>query len=387
MRFFHLSDLHIGKTLHGYSLKEDQEHILNEVVEYAGKLCPDAVVISGDIYDKAAPSAEAVSIFDTFLTELAALRPKVPVLLISGNHDSAKRLDYARRILADQQIYIAGQVPAQLGEHMEKVSLIDGFGEVDFYLLPFLKPGYVRALFAEKELSTYSEAVSAMIEREQIDFSRRNILVSHQFYTRKGQESVTCDSEIFSVGGIDNVDSHIVEAFDYVALGHLHGSQTVGDEHIRYCGTLLKYSVSEASHEKALHVVELGEKGQPVKIEKLPLHPKRDVRIYCGELDEILEAAQKEEKDCIEDYVSITLTDEKELYKPKEQLERVFSHILEIRLDNARIRKKLAFDNEEVILRSPVCVFADFFREMQGRELSEEERKVVETVAETAGGR
>lgn len=384
MKFFHLSDLHIGKILHGYSLKEDQEHILEEVVAYAKEIRPDAVVIAGDIYDKSVPSAEAVSVFDEFLTKLCAIEPKIPVLLIAGNHDSAQRLDYLSRILGSQQIYIAGRVPAQREERLKKVTLTDSYGEVDFYLLPFLKPGYIRGLFEEEAPETYSEAVLKMIEREEIDWSRRNVLVSHQFYTGTEKEILTCDSETFSVGGIDNVDCRVIEKFDYAALGHLHRAQTTGKAQICYCGTLLKYSVSEAEQEKALHVVELGAKGEAVRLEQFCVHPLRDVRIYRGELEAIIESVNGQEEKCGEDYVSITLTDEGELYKPKEQLEKVFSHILELRLDNSRTRKKLEFDNEEVTLRSPLTVFADFFREMQGRELSLEEQRIVEEAVEAA---
>lgn len=388
MRFFHLSDLHIGRTLHGYSLKEDQEHILGEVVEYAEKLRPDAIVIAGDIYDRPAPSAEAVTIFDGFLTALAKITPAIPVLMIAGNHDSAGRLDYARRILENQNIYIAGKVPSREDPetcgHIRKVTLRDAFGEVDFYLLPFLKPGYVRGLFADSQETdseeaprTYSKAVARMIEREHIDWTRRNVLVSHQFYTGAGQEMATCDSEIFSVGGIDNVDIRGIRNFDYAALGHLHGAQRAGTEYIRYCGTLLKYSVSEAKQEKSLHMVELAEKGSAVKIEKLPLHPLRDVQVLRGDLEDILQSAVSD------DYVSITLTDDTEHYRPKEQLERRFSHILEIRVDNERTRRRLHWEEEEEPAGTPLSVFSEFFEEMQGRAMSEEEETMMEHVMDT----
>ncbi len=388
MRFFHLSDLHIGRTLHGYSLKEDQEHILGEVVEYAKKLRPDAIVIAGDIYDRPAPSAEAVTIFDGFLTALTKITPAIPVLMIAGNHDSAGRLDYARRILENQNIFIAGKVPSREDPetcgHIRKVTLRDAFGEVDFYLLPFLKPGYVRGLFTDSQETdsedvprTYSEAVARMIEREHIDWTRRNVLVSHQFYTGAGQEMMTCDSEIFSVGGIDNVDIRGIQNFDYAALGHLHGAQRAGEEYIRYCGTLLKYSVSESRQEKSLHMVELAEKGGAVKIEKLPLHPLRDVQVLRGTLEDILQSAVSD------DYVSITLTDDTEHYRPKEQLERRFSHILEIRVDNERTRRRLHWEEEEEPAGTPLSVFSEFFEEMQGRAMSEEEEAMMEHVMDT----
>ena len=378
MRFFHLSDLHIGKQLHHYSLKEDQEHILGEIIEYAGKLHPDAVVIAGDIYDKPVPSAEAVTLFDDFLTRLAKIRPQIPVMIISGNHDSADRLRYAAGILKKEKIYLAGSVPQKEEEHIEKVALKDEWGEVNFFLLPFLKPAYVRRLFEENPPETYSDALNRLIKRENINFKdERNVLVSHQLYMGSYLPE-TCDSETISIGGLDQIDITGVEPFDYVALGHLHGKQKVKDEHIRYCGTPLKYSVSEASHTKALTVVTLGEKGESVKIEEYPLHPLRDVRKITGKLKEIL----KEERSP-EDYVSITLTDETDPYHPKEQLETVFSKILEVRIDNTRTRTKW-MEAEELVLKTPEENFADFFEKMQGRTMDPEEETLILQILEEA---
>lgn len=378
MRFFHLSDLHIGKQLHHYSLKEDQEHILGEIIEYAGKLHPDAVVIAGDIYDKPVPSAEAVTLFDDFLTRLAKIRPQIPVMIISGNHDSADRLRYAAGILKEEKIYLAGSVPQKEEEHIEKVALKDEWGEVNFFLLLFLKPAYVRRLFEENPPETYSDAVNRLIKRENINFKdERNVLISHQFYMGSYLPE-TCDSETISIGGLDQIDITGVEPFDYVALGHLHGKQKVKDEHIRYCGTPLKYSVSEASHTKALTVVTLGEKGKSVKIEEYPLHPLRDVRKITGKLKEIL----KEERSP-EDYVSITLTDETDPYHPKEQLETVFSKILEVRIDNTRTRTKW-MEAEELVLKTPEENFADFFEKMQGRTMDPEEETLILQILEEA---
>ena len=378
MRFFHLSDLHIGKQLHHYSLKEDQEHILGEIIEYAGKLHPDAVVIAGDIYDKPVPSAEAVTLFDDFLTRLAKIRPQIPVMIISGNHDSADRLRYAAGILKEEKIYLAGSVPQKEEEHIEKVALKDEWGEVNFFLLPFLKPAYVCRLFEENPPETYSDAVNRLIKRENINFKHeRNVLISHQFYMGSYLPE-TCDSETISIGGLDQIDITGVEPFDYVALGHLHGKQKVKDEHIRYCGTPLKYSVSEASHTKALTVVTLGEKGKSVKIEEYPLHPLRDVRKITGKLKEIL----KEERSP-EDYVSITLTDETDPYHPKEQLETVFSKILEVRIDNTRTRTKW-MEAEELVLKTPEENFADFFEKMQGRTMDPEEETLILQILEEA---
>lgn len=432
MRFFHLSDLHIGKQLHHYNLKEDQEHILQEVVRYARELAPDAIVIAGDIYDKSAPSAEAVEIFDAFLTQLAELtvpdvcgeaeklhdapnpahafdsdyafesarafepadlrgsaKRHIPILIIAGNHDSAQRLDYAGEILKRQHIFIAGRAPETVDEHICKVTLTDAYGEIDFWLLPFFKPGYVRGVFAlnvqgdERAPESYQEAVKRLLEREHIDLTRRNVLVSHQFYTGADGEMLTCDSENIQVGGIDRIDSGVISQFDYAALGHLHGAQRAGQEHVRYCGTLLKYSVSESEQEKTLHVVDVKAKGESVVVTNYPLHPLHDVRKVRGRLEEILKNAGQGTAD---DYISITLTDEVEPYKPKEQLERVFSHILEVRMDNTRTRKKLEETEEVLKIQDPCALFGEFFREVQGRELTEEETDILQKCCSNAAG-
>ena len=385
MKFFHLSDLHIGKQLHRYNLKEDQQVILKEVITYAKELRPDAIVIAGDIYDKSVPSAEAVNVFDEFLTDLSEITPEIPILIISGNHDSPDRLKYASEILKRHHIYLAGNVPERPEEHIEKVTLRDAYGEVNFYLLPFMKPAYVKNIFADGTPETYSDAVKEIIKREKIDYKdKRNVLVSHQFYVgEKAESPETCDSEVFSVGGIDNVDIGSVKEFDYVALGHLHGAQCIGKPEIRYCGTLLKYSVSESTQNKSLTVVTLKAKGEKPEIENYPLHPLRDVRKKKGTLDEIIKEAQETEKD---DYISITLTDEIDPYKPKEQLERIFSHILEIRVDNQRTRTKLKEMDEELVMKDPFTSFAEFYKEMQGREMNGEEETIMKEIFDKAKG-
>lgn len=385
MKFFHLSDLHIGKQLHRYNLKEDQQVILKEVITYAKELRPDAIVIAGDIYDKSVPSAEAVNVFDEFLTDLSEITPEIPILIISGNHDSPDRLKYASEILKRHHIYLAGNVPERPEEHIEKVTLHDAYGEVDFYLLPFMKPAYVKNIFVDGTPETYSDAVKKIIKREKIDYKdKRNVLVSHQFYVgEKAESPETCDSEVFSVGGIDNVDIGSVKEFDYVALGHLHGAQCIGKPEIRYCGTLLKYSVSESTQNKSLTVVTLKAKGEKPEIENYPLHPLRDVRRKKGTLDEIIKESRETEKD---DYISITLTDEIDPYKPKEQLERIFSHILEIRVDNQRTRTKLKEMDEELVMKDPFTSFAEFYNEMQGREMNGEEETIMKEIFDKAKG-
>lgn len=381
MKFFHLSDLHIGKQLHHYNLKEDQRAILSEIIQYAKELQPDAILIAGDIYDKSVPSAEAVSIFDDFLTELSEITPAISVLLIAGNHDSAERLEFASSILGRHHIHIAGMPPRTPSEHIKQVRLDDAFGPVNFFLLPFLKPGYVRGVFETEIPQTYHDAVAQMLAREELPANERNVLLTHQFYTNQQVYPETCDSETISIGGLDNVDISVLKDFDYAALGHIHGPQNFSIPHIRYCGTPLKYSVSECNHRKSLTVVTLSEKGTPPALEYLPLHPLRDVRKMHGPLDDILSAADTHSCD---DFVSITITDEIEPYKPKDQLEDVYSHILEIRVDNQRTRGKLESFDDLIPITNPLDAFLDFYQEIQGHPASAEETALITTLIQQA---
>lgn len=380
MKFFHLSDLHIGKQLHYYSLKEDQTVILDQIVEMARNLKPDAILIAGDVYDKSIPSGEAVTIFDDFLTKLSRLEPVIPILIISGNHDSAERLDYASGILNRHQIHIAGMPPRSADEFIKKVVLTDSVGEVNFYLLPFIKPGYVRNVF-EDEIDTYDSAVRKMIEREKLDLSARNVLLSHQFYTAGSCLPSTSDSEVKTVGGLDNVDISAIQGFDYVALGHIHRPQKMGIESIRYCGSPLKYSLSECNDNKCLTQVTLGPKGEPPVIEQLPLVPIRNIREVRGLLEDILEMADGVGRD---DYISVTITNEIDPYRPKEQLEEVYSHLLEVKVDNNRTRSKGEILMEVVNVSDPLEVFAQFFQSMQGRDLDEEELQLMTEIVNHA---
>ncbi len=378
MKFFHLSDLHIGKQLHRYSMAAEQRDILDQLVALAKEEQPDAVIVAGDIYDSAVPSAESVSLFDHFLTALSELKPQPDIFLIAGNHDSARRLDFASSILARHHVHIAGMPPVREDEFIKRVTLTDAYGEVDFYLLPFVKPSYVRGLFPEETL-TYDLAVRRLLERETICEERRNVMISHQFYTAGASGPAVCDSEVRLVGGIENVDVSILQPFDYAALGHIHRPQKIGSERYRYCGTPLAYSVSEAGEEKSVTVVELLEKGEAPVLRTLPLISLRQVRKLVGTLADILAGADACSRD---DYVSITLTDEVEAYQPKERLEECFDHILEIRIDNARTRNILSFTKETESL-DPYEAFCRFFTEINGRELTEQEDMLLKRIWET----
>lgn len=381
MRFIHLSDLHIGKQLHHYSLLEEQRAMLQQVVEHVKNEKPEAVLIAGDIYDTPVPSAEAISVFDEFLTELDGLKQQLTICVIAGNHDSARRLDYAREILAKHAIHIVGMPPLLQEERVKTVSLQDAYGEVMFYLLPFVKPVYLKKIFPEESLS-FSDTVRRLLEREDIDVTKRNVLVSHQFFAGGGEVPVTSDSEVHVVGGIDNVDVGVLEAFDYAALGHIHRSQKIGSEKNYYCGTIFPYSISEAEDEKTIILVELGEKGVEPVITRLPLRLPRRVRKLRGTIEEILALTEGE---VCHDYVSITLTDEVEASRPRELLEENYDHILEIKIDNARTRKLLELGDIETENLAPYEAFCNFFLELNGREMTEVEDTLLKEVLQEGG--
>lgn len=385
MRIFHLSDLHIGKQLHYYSLKENQQAVLFQIVNLAKKRRPDVILLCGDIFDRSVPSGEAYTIFDEFLQSLSKIRPKIPVLVIAGNHDSAQRLNYASSFLEKHQIYVSAMAPIEEGEYLKKVVLKDEHGAVNFYLLPFLKPGYVRHLFEEGVVTDYESAVREILNREQVDYRERNVLLSHQFYTNQGEKPETCDSEtsVITVGGLDNIDVSVIERFDYAALGHIHGAQMVKLPHIRYSGTPLKYSVSEEFHNKAITLVTLGAKQEEVEITSIPLKPIQEVRRERGLLKEIIGRGTQE--NC-HDFISVTLTDEKEPYRPKEQLEEVYDFILELRVDNTRTRNILESKEEEHILLHPMEAFRAFYQEMQHQPMNEEEEGIVASILDQWGG-
>lgn len=373
MKFFHLSDLHIGKQLHLYSLKEEQRAVLNEIIQYAEKEKPQAIVIAGDVYDKSVPSAEAVAVFDEFIRKLSELSLKI--LVISGNHDSPERLEFAGSLLEKQGLYIAGLPPVNESDHIKKVVLCDEEGEVCFWLLPFLKPSYVRGIFPEKENLSYTEAVKMLLEREEMDLSVRNVLVTHQFFTASGKEPLRSDSETVYVGGAGNVDISAVQNFDYVAMGHIHKAQSVGEERFRYCGTLLKYSAGESKDTKTLTSVTLGKKGESLKIEELPLRPIRDVQQLKGRFEELMKLGT-------EDYVSLTLTDEKMPYQPREQLEKVFPNILELKVENTRTKRELSGFLKEAVQAEPCVLFENFYEEIHGIAMTKEEKKLVGEILE-----
>lgn len=373
MKFFHLSDLHFGKQLHGYELTMEQRHVIMQLVDAVGREKPDAIIIAGDIYDRTVPSAAAMGLLDELFGELEALsEPDRPVrlLVIAGNHDSAGRLRYGSAFLKRHHIHVAVLPPCEDGERIERVTLTDEYGEVDFYLLPFVKPGMLRHREGAENLKTSEEAVRYLLAKEEIDWTKRNVLVSHQFYVNGAKKPIRCDSEApgLFVGGLDEVSTELVADFDYVALGHIHSPQNV-EPHIRYSGTPYPYSTSEAGQEKSLTVAELGKKGD-LQIRTIPLLPLRQVRRLKGTMEELVSLNGGE---VCHDYVSITLTDEDVMEQPKEYLEHYYDHMLELQIDNSRIRQELGEEISDIQVLTPLDAFQAFFASTAGRGMTEEE--------------
>ena len=383
MKFFHLSDLHIGLKLMNRDLREEQMDILRQVTDLAREEQPDAIVIAGDIYDKAVPAAEAVEVFDSFITELKRAVPEAEMMLISGNHDSGLRLNCFREILDEQKVHMIGLPPRREEEYIEKVTLQDEFGPVNFYLLPFVKPSMVKQIVGVDENGnnlSYDATLHKLIAREEVNTAERNVLVSHQFYLPVGEnaESVErMDSEIRTVGNIDAVASDVLEAFDYAALGHIHKSMKVGSELYRYCGTPLACSVSEAGQQKGVIMVEIGEKDSrtSVKITVLPLKPLREVRIIKGSLEEVLVQA-------CEDFVTVILTDRVDLdiMDMQDRIRMAFPYLLEIRrevLRKADYSEQLMAEKEQ----DPFELCCSFLKD-----LDDEEKTILRDVIHTVQG-
>ena len=371
MKLIHLSDLHLGKRVNDFPMLEDQAYILDRVLEIAGEEQPDAVLIAGDVYDKTVPSAEAVALLDDFLVKLADR--SLPVLLISGNHDSPERLAFANRLMEGRGVYIA---PVYHGE-VSPVTLEDDRGPVDFWLLPFLKPAHIRRFFPEEGVESFTDAMACAIRHMPLDPARRNVLVTHQFVTGAAR----CESEEVSVGGADNVDASVFAPFDYVALGHLHGPQNVGGERIRYCGTPLKYSFSEAGHQKSVTIVELGEKGS-LEVRAVSLLPQRDMVELRGSFAQLKspEFYGQVDRDA---YVRVILTDESDIYDAMGQLRPVYPNLMALDYDNLRTRSGAVVLEEADVKRDPLELFADFYQQQNHQPMSEEQRRYLTELLET----
>lgn len=379
MKWIHLGDLHIGKTVAGFSMLEDQQFIFRQIINYVHLEQVDAVLIAGDVYDKALPGAEAVKLCDRFLTELCDLG--VSVLVISGNHDSPERLAFAREILQKQGLYMAGSYQGQL----ERVDLEDRFGTVHFYFLPFTRPGLVKRYLGHEGIESYQDAVQAVLESAQLDQSARNVLLSHQFYAGSGSEPERSESETGPVGGLDRIDSSMLEGFDYVALGHLHGPQQIGRETIRYAGSPLKYSFSEVLQRKSIPLVELREKGD-ITITLLPLNPLRDLRRLKGPLAALLGEAVAGQGNR-EDYLQVILTDEQELHDAIGKLREAYPNVMSLGFENQRTRAEADWTREaQLEQKNPFQLFEEFYAMQNGSGMEPEEARIVLTMLNELGG-
>ena len=364
MKLIHLSDLHLGKRVNEVSMIQDQEYILLQILQIIDDEKPQAVLIAGDVYDKSIPSGEAVTLLDDFLCRLAIRN--VPVMLISGNHDSPERLAFGNRLLEHSGIHISPVYDGQL----TPITLPDHLGEVDFWLLPFVKPAHVKRFFPEETVETYTDACRVAVEKMAMDSGRRNVLLTHQFVTG----AATCDSEQISVGGSDNVDASVFGVFDYVALGHIHGPQNIGSNRVRYCGTPLKYSFSEAEHFKSVTVVELGKKGE-LHLHTVPLIPKHDMRIIRGSFEELTQPSFYQGT-ATDDYLQVILTDEEDIPEAVGKLRTIYPNVMKLTYDNTRTRSnQLIQGAEDVERKSPLQLFGELYEQQNNQPMSPQQEE------------
>lgn len=372
MKFIHLSDLHLGKRVNEFSMLEDQEYILTKIINIIDEEKPEGVIIAGDVYDKSVPSAEAVELFDDFLVRLA--KRDLKVFVISGNHDSAERIAFGGRLMDKSGIYMSPVFDGKI----DPITLTDNYGDVNIYMLPFIKPSNVRRFYPENEIVTYTDAVKTVIDNMEIDTSKRNILITHQFVTG----AVRSESEDISVGGTDNVDASVFEGFDYVALGHIHRSQKCVSDYIRYSGTPLKYSFSEAKDNKTITVVEMNAKDD-ITLDFIPLVPKRDMVEIKGTYDELTLKNFYENTTYQDDYIHITLTDEEDIPDVLTKLRVIYKNIMKLDYDNKRTRTMNKIDGaENVKKKTPFEHFSEFYELQNGQPLSDEQTEFVSDIIE-----
>lgn len=366
MKIMHLSDLHIGKKVNEYSMLQDQIYILKEILRIIDDEKVETVIIAGDVYDRSLPPNEALGLFDEFLYQLSGRN--VNVFVISGNHDSPERISYGGRMMTENKIFLS---PVYDG-NVKPITLNDDYGEVNFYLLPFVRPADIRRYFPDENIENYTDAVKVAIDNMNVDFNERNILVTHQFVT--GAE--LSESEDIIVGGTDNVSGEVFDGFDYVALGHIHREQTVGKDNIRYCGTPLKYSFSEAKNIKSVTILDFNDKGN-IEYSKIPLTPFRDMREIRGTYYELTLKSNYESTNT-EDYLHITLTDEEDIPDAIGKLRSIYPNIMKLDYDNLRTRGSGTVDAiENIESKSPFELFADLFKQQNNQDMSEEQEEIM----------
>jgi exonuclease SbcD len=367
MRILHLSDLHIGKRLKEYSMLEDQKYILSQILEICDNEKIECVVIAGDVYDKTVPPAEAVLVFDNFIYSVT--ERKIPVVMISGNHDSAERIAFGGRIMSAGGVYIS---PVYSGK-IEPVVLEDEYGEVNFYLLPFVRPTTVRQYHSDRKIESFTDAMEAVVDNIEIDSTKRNIMVTHQFVTG----SQLSQSEEFFIGGTENIDGGIFEKFDYVALGHIHRPQFAGSKKIRYCGSQLKYHFDEVNQEKTYTIADIDEKGN-VEITEIPVEPIRQVKAYKGSYEKLTDKSFYSNINT-EDYIYITLTDEEDIPDAMNKLRVIYPNLMKLDYDNTRTRSVGHVEAETRIQTlSPLELFSQFYETQNGQPLSAEQEQIAQ---------
>lgn len=369
MKLFHLSDLHIGKRVNEFSMIEDQKYILTQILYAADQEKPDGILISGDVYDRTIPTAEAVQVFDAFLTRLS--EQKIPAFIISGNHDSAERLAFGSSLMGKSGIYFSKVYDGTV----EKIPMQDAYGTVWIYLLPFLRPSTIRHALPERaeEVRSAADAVRIALEQTKIDEKERNVLLAHQFVT----EAKRCDAEELQVGDVDQIPAELFASFEYVALGHIHSPQKVGRETVRYCGAPLKYSFSEAGQEKSITVVELKEKSS-VDLRTIPLKPLHDLRKIRGTYLEVTAKSFYENRDC-EDYLQVTLTDEEDVPDGMAKLRTIYPNLMRLEYDNKRTRSNAEVRAaERVEEKSELELFQEFYELQNNQSMTEVQEQFVE---------
>ena len=369
MKLFHLSDLHIGKRVNEFSMIEDQKYILTQILYAADQEKPDGILISGDVYDRTIPTAEAVQVFDAFLTRLS--EQKIPAFIISGNHDSAERLAFGSSLMGKSGIYFSKVYDGTV----EKIPMQDAYGTVWIYLLPFLRPSTIRHALPERaeEVQSAADAVRIALEQTKIDEKERNVLLAHQFVTGAKR----CDAEELQVGDVDQIPAELFALFEYVALGHIHSPQKVGRETVRYCGAPLKYSFSEAGQEKSITVVELKEKGS-VDLRTIPLKPLHDLRKIRGTYLEVTAKSFYENRDC-EDYLQVTLTDEEDVPDGMAKLRTIYPNLMRLEYDNKRTRSNAEVRAaERVEKKSELELFQEFYELQNNQSMTKVQEQFVE---------
>lgn len=375
MRFLHTADLHIGKRVNEFSMLEDQEYILRQILKTADKEQVEAVLIAGDVYDKQVPSAEAVRLFDWFLTQLNSR--KLPVFVIGGNHDSVERLSFGAQIMEESGVYLTQSYDGKV----VPVRLEDEYGPVNLWMLPFLKPAMVKRFFPEQEIVTYQDALETVIGHMELNREERNLLIAHQFVTGAVTGGSEDSVEVF-VGGVENVDASVFADFDYMALGHIHRAQSAGGEQIRYSGTPLKYSFSEIRHEKSVTIAELKEKGS-MTVHQVPLKPLHDMREIRGSYEELVLRENYQGTD-LEDYLHVILTDENDIPDVIGRLRSIYPNIMKLDYDNQRTRRNQELMKEEAAVeQSPMELLGQFFLQQNNQEMSPEQTEYARTLMET----